>query len=184
VRELRNLLERAVISSPDGPLRVVWPEARRRPASVSPVPLRQVTQQRAQVVAVRGAASVGDEAPWLEGMAPAKVALARAQPVADQLGVGAHPPTAHQQSVAPVAPSAHATAVAAYEVVAARPPVLRDEDIRSHERRNILAALERAEGRIYGPGGAAHILGVKPTTLASRLARMGLKPRRRTQDLV
>jgi transcriptional regulator with GAF, ATPase, and Fis domain len=32
-----------------------------------------------------------------------------------------------------------------------------------------LKALRRAEGRIYGAGGAAELLGLKPTTLTSRL---------------
>ena len=43
------------------------------------------------------------------------------------------------------------------------------------ERENILAALERAGGKLYGPGGAAELLGVKPTTLASRMKKMSLK---------
>jgi transcriptional regulator with GAF, ATPase, and Fis domain len=47
---------------------------------------------------------------------------------------------------------------------------------RKHEERaNILAALERAHGKLYGPGGAAELLGVKPSTLASRMKKMGLK---------
>jgi transcriptional regulator with GAF, ATPase, and Fis domain len=47
---------------------------------------------------------------------------------------------------------------------------------RKHESgENILAALERARWKIYGPGGAAELLGVKPTTLASRIKKMRLK---------
>jgi len=47
---------------------------------------------------------------------------------------------------------------------------------RKHESgENILAALERARWKIYGPGGAAELLGIKPTTLASRIKKMGLK---------
>lgn len=38
----------------------------------------------------------------------------------------------------------------------------------------ILGALERTGGRIYGPGGAAKILGLHPNTLRSRMARLGL----------
>ena len=46
------------------------------------------------------------------------------------------------------------------------------------ERENILAVLKRTDWRIYGPGGAAELLGVKPTTLVSRIKKMGLeKPR-------
>jgi formate hydrogenlyase transcriptional activator len=43
------------------------------------------------------------------------------------------------------------------------------------ERRHIAAVLERARWRIRGPGGAARILGLKPTTLEARMARLGIK---------
>jgi transcriptional regulator with GAF, ATPase, and Fis domain len=46
---------------------------------------------------------------------------------------------------------------------------------RRRERQNLRAALDCAGGRIYGPGGAAELLGVKPTTLISRLAALGLR---------
>jgi transcriptional regulator with GAF, ATPase, and Fis domain len=49
---------------------------------------------------------------------------------------------------------------------------------REHE--NLRVALELAKGRIYGPDGAAAMLGVKPTTLISRLKALGLRdPRKR-----
>lgn len=38
--------------------------------------------------------------------------------------------------------------------------------------------LERTRGRIYGPGGAAELSGLKPTTLQSRLVKRGLSTRR------
>ncbi len=44
-----------------------------------------------------------------------------------------------------------------------------------NERRHLEAALARAEGRIYGEGGAAELLGLKPTTLQSKLKKHGLK---------
>ena len=50
--------------------------------------------------------------------------------------------------------------------------VLTDAELRDIERRNLLAAVEQAEGRIYGPGGAAELLGMKPTTVTSRLAKI------------
>ena len=43
------------------------------------------------------------------------------------------------------------------------------------ERENLLAALKATEWKIYGPGGAAELLNMKPTTLSSRIRRMGLK---------
>jgi transcriptional regulator with GAF, ATPase, and Fis domain len=53
--------------------------------------------------------------------------------------------------------------------------LLTDQAIRELEISNLRAALERADGRIYGAGGAAELLGMKPTTLASRIERLGLK---------
>lgn len=45
------------------------------------------------------------------------------------------------------------------------------------ERAVILAALERAGGRVSGSRGAAEILGPKPTTLFSRMTVLGLRKR-------
>jgi transcriptional regulator with GAF, ATPase, and Fis domain len=47
-------------------------------------------------------------------------------------------------------------------------------EVRRLERENILAALRQSGGRIRGPGGAAELLGLKPTTLASRIKTLGL----------
>ena len=59
------------------------------------------------------------------------------------------------------------------------PPVsfgcMTEKEIRKRERENILLALERTAGKIYGPGGAAALLGIKPNTLAARLHAMGIK---------
>jgi formate hydrogenlyase transcriptional activator len=43
------------------------------------------------------------------------------------------------------------------------------------ERRSILDALQRSRGRIYGPRGAAALLGVKPTTLYGKMRRHGIR---------
>ncbi|HEU0009837.1 MAG TPA: sigma 54-interacting transcriptional regulator [Verrucomicrobiae bacterium] len=48
-------------------------------------------------------------------------------------------------------------------------------DLKQHERAFILDALARTHGKIYGPDGAAALLGLKPTTLSSKVHRMGLK---------
>lgn len=53
--------------------------------------------------------------------------------------------------------------------------ILTDPECRDRERRNLMKALERADGRIYGQGGAAELLGVNPTTLASRLRALKIK---------
>ena len=45
-----------------------------------------------------------------------------------------------------------------------------------NERRYFERVLAETQGRIYGPGGAAAICGLKPTTLRSRLLKLGLRP--------
>ena len=52
--------------------------------------------------------------------------------------------------------------------------IVLEAEMRARERENILAALRRAEGRISGPQGAAELLGVNPSTLASRIKKLGL----------
>ena len=53
--------------------------------------------------------------------------------------------------------------------------VLTYEELTTRERENLLAALKKAKGKVSGSGGAAELLGVKPTTLASRLKAMGIE---------
>jgi formate hydrogenlyase transcriptional activator len=53
--------------------------------------------------------------------------------------------------------------------------VLRDAAVRQLERENIQAALRQCGGRIRGSGGAAELLGLKPTTLASRIKTLGIR---------
>lgn len=50
------------------------------------------------------------------------------------------------------------------------------------QRRHILKVLETAGGRIRGDGGAAELLGVKPTTLRSRMQRLGIDPKALRDD--
>lgn len=49
-----------------------------------------------------------------------------------------------------------------------------DAQIRQVEADNIRAALKVAAGKVSGPGGAAELLGIKPTTLASRIKSLGI----------
>jgi transcriptional regulator with GAF, ATPase, and Fis domain len=55
--------------------------------------------------------------------------------------------------------------------------IIREAEWRRRERANVLAALRRAGGRIYGDGGAAALLGVKPSTLQSRLRALRIQAR-------
>ncbi|MCG8460433.1 MAG: sigma 54-interacting transcriptional regulator, partial [Holophagales bacterium] len=53
--------------------------------------------------------------------------------------------------------------------------VVTEAEMKSRERSNMIAALERTGGKIYGEDGAAALLGLKATTLAARLKSLGLK---------
>ena len=44
-------------------------------------------------------------------------------------------------------------------------------------RLNTVAMLKRTGGKVSGEGGAAQLLGLKPTTLASRLRKWNIDPR-------
>jgi transcriptional regulator with GAF, ATPase, and Fis domain len=55
------------------------------------------------------------------------------------------------------------------------PKILTEDAIRQLERDNLLAALNHTKWKIYGAGGAAELLGLKPTTIASRIERLGLE---------
>jgi DNA-binding NtrC family response regulator len=52
--------------------------------------------------------------------------------------------------------------------------VMTVEQLRELEMSNYRAALRQAGGRIYGADGAAALLGIPPTTLASRLKSLGI----------
>ncbi|MCJ2095936.1 sigma 54-interacting transcriptional regulator [Methylobacterium sp. J-072] len=52
---------------------------------------------------------------------------------------------------------------------------LTEVDRRARDRAEIAAALALTGGKVFGPGGAAELLGLRPTTLASRIKMHGLK---------
>lgn len=60
--------------------------------------------------------------------------------------------------------------------------IMTDLERRQRDREIIIQALQQTGGKIFGPGGAAELLDVKPTTLASRLKRMGIDKRQYAQD--
>jgi transcriptional regulator with GAF, ATPase, and Fis domain len=55
------------------------------------------------------------------------------------------------------------------------PEYFTEAEIRRLERENILAILSKTGWKIKGIDGAAELLGVKPTTLVSRMEKLGLK---------
>src|SRR5215831_1202285 len=52
------------------------------------------------------------------------------------------------------------------------PALFSAQELKQRERDNIQAALEQSRWKVYGPGGAAELLGLKPTTLASKIKRL------------
>jgi formate hydrogenlyase transcriptional activator len=50
-----------------------------------------------------------------------------------------------------------------------------EKQLRDAERANVLEALNKTRWKIYGRGGAAELLGVKPGTLAARMKKLGLQ---------
>jgi transcriptional regulator with GAF, ATPase, and Fis domain len=77
------------------------------------------------------------------------------------------PVTGHSVPVA--LPSAASTGSAA------QPRFLTEAELQRRERDNLLQVLEAANWKISGADGAAELLGVKPTTLLSRMDKWGLK---------
>jgi len=56
--------------------------------------------------------------------------------------------------------------------------VLTAKELEELERANLVAALEAANWRVAGEAGAAQMLGIKPTTLSSRMKVLGVDRRR------
>jgi transcriptional regulator with GAF, ATPase, and Fis domain len=55
--------------------------------------------------------------------------------------------------------------------------LLTREELKRQEREAIGNALKQTNGKVSGPGGAAELLGMKPSTLASRISSLGINRR-------
>lgn len=53
--------------------------------------------------------------------------------------------------------------------------VLTEAQMRELEKANLRRALNETQGRVYGPTGAAQLLGIKPSTFNSRVKALGIK---------
>jgi formate hydrogenlyase transcriptional activator len=58
--------------------------------------------------------------------------------------------------------------------------LLTRHELKRQEREAIINVLKQTNGKVSGPGGAAELLGMKPSTLASRISSLGIS--RRTLD--
>ncbi|MBB3330303.1 PAS domain S-box-containing protein [Halomonas campaniensis] len=115
--------------------------------------------------------------PWpgnireLENVIERQVIVAQGRVLAfDDLSPAAGPPLAGPSS-AEAAPSTRQAPAPA------EPALLTEHELASRQRENALAALRACGGKVSGPGGAAERLGVKPTTLRSRLKAWAIDPR-------
>lgn len=122
IRELENVLERAVITTTDGRLRFHIPR----------------TDGMEQVASPRNSES--------------------ANPSPSFDGNGGEP-------------------AAAEPTETSRSAVLTQSELKRQEREAIESALAKCNGRVSGPHGAARLLGLKPSTLSSRLKRAGIDVR-------
>jgi transcriptional regulator with GAF, ATPase, and Fis domain len=52
---------------------------------------------------------------------------------------------------------------------------LTDAEMQRRDRENLFAVLQKSGWKIKGVDGAAELLGIKPTTLISRIEKMGLQ---------
>jgi transcriptional regulator with GAF, ATPase, and Fis domain len=64
-----------------------------------------------------------------------------------------------------------------------KPVVGSDMTLEQVERKHIIRVLERVQWRVEGKGGAAEILGLNPSTLRSRLARLGIQRDAESRDM-
>lgn len=71
----------------------------------------------------------------------------------------------------------HGNANPARDQASPQSAILTEDDRRKREYDNIIRALETTRGRIFGPDGAAALLNVKPTTLASRIKKLRIDRR-------
>ena len=54
--------------------------------------------------------------------------------------------------------------------------ILTEQEFRAAEVQNLIACLKQTGGRVAGPGGAADLLGIRQTTLYSRIRKLNLTP--------
>jgi transcriptional regulator with GAF, ATPase, and Fis domain len=52
---------------------------------------------------------------------------------------------------------------------------LTEAEMRRRERENLFVVLQKTGWKIKGVAGAAELLGVRPTTLSSRIEKLGLR---------
>jgi PAS domain S-box-containing protein len=72
-------------------------------------------------------------------------------------------------------PEVAADEPAAADDTSAEPGFLTEQEMREFQKKNTIAALEQANWRVSGAGGAADLLGIRPTTLTDRIRVLGIR---------
>ncbi|MEG6504350.1 sigma-54-dependent Fis family transcriptional regulator [Nitratidesulfovibrio sp. 1201_IL3209] len=162
VRELQNVIERGVIMAEGGPLVLDLPPDGGGSGAAGPTGVTGVTG----VAGAPGRPGTGWQAEGWQAPAPV------AGPAASASGAPGHAGGAGQGRGVP---NATGSGVETGEPDAA--PIIPEARWRELQRANIERALAMAGGRVHGPGGAAELLGIPPTTLQSRMKTLGLRGR-------
>ena len=66
-------------------------------------------------------------------------------------------------------------ATAAEQVIADTSTFITEDEFRATEKQNLIAALNAADWRVWGPDGAATMLGINPSTLSYRMNAFGIE---------
>jgi transcriptional regulator with GAF, ATPase, and Fis domain len=53
--------------------------------------------------------------------------------------------------------------------------LLTEKEMKTLQKKNLVAALKQANWRVSGKGGAAELLGIRPTTLTDRIRSFGIR---------
>jgi transcriptional regulator with GAF, ATPase, and Fis domain len=136
---------------------------RREPLTISP----------AQLVELEGRQWPGNVRELLNVLERAVISTERGEPL--HLPAAEPAPPRSPPARAPVSTPVPALEGGPATSATAEPGVLSELEMRRRERQNLTRALDACNGRIYGPSGAAALLGVKPTTLVSRIKRLNLQ---------
>ncbi len=66
------------------------------------------------------------------------------------------------------------TDTSAQTIDTSQPKIMTDDELKQQDRKNILLALSHTKGKVFGEQGAAELLKIKPTTLASRIKKYNI----------
>jgi len=184
VRELQNFIERSVILSTGAVLSGSRPELTRTSKLSAPVTLEeaershilQTLQQTAGVVGGRGGAAARLGLPRTSLLSKIKrLGINREQSSVSPVRAATSVPIS-EDPISRIPPLSEISQNAASPGSFIPEPDLEWEfTLADAERKHISEVVEMTEGLIAGEGGAAKVLGLPPSTLRSRMKKLGIK---------